>query len=171
MIYPWLNIICAMTYRDQAIGLYNQLPWPRLSKDMKRFKEFTTGNVVIMGYNTFKSMNHKQLSNRSNIVITKKDLKLLPEHNIELGYFDSVEDALLATEYPPYPMSVWIIGGSQVYQQCLPFANKLYLTIINQKFYGDRFFPEIDYKEWERESLEKVEGDEVPYQFEVWKRK
>lgn len=172
MIYPWLNIIAAMTEDNQVIGNNNELPWVRLKHDMKRFKRLTTNDVIIMGYNTFKSLLYRRLSNRSNLVLTRKSPDLLPANeNTQLSYFDSIENILLATEYPPFPISIWVIGGAQVYQQFLPLANKLYLTVIHQQFEGDCYFPAIDKAVWQIESIEKIDNDIIPYSFQVWKRK
>jgi dihydrofolate reductase len=42
----------------------------------------------------------------------------------------------------------FIIGGGSVYRQLLPFANKLYLTLVDKDFEADTFFPEIDKNQW-----------------------
>ena len=47
---------------NQAIGGDNQLLW-HLPNDLKRFKELTAGNTVIMGRKTFESIG-KPLPNR-----------------------------------------------------------------------------------------------------------
>lgn len=71
-----LKVILATT-RNLGIGKDNNLPWPRLKNDMKLFKKITCGkneNALIMGYNTFKSINEKPLSNRYNLVVTSKKI-------------------------------------------------------------------------------------------------
>ena len=39
--------------------------------DLKRFKELTTGHVVVMGSKTWNSLPRKPLPNRGNIVISR----------------------------------------------------------------------------------------------------
>ena len=63
------SIVLAMT-QSGGIGYQNRLPW-KLSQDLKRFKNITSGGVVVMGRKTFESMNCKPLPNRTNVVISK----------------------------------------------------------------------------------------------------
>ena len=65
-----INCLVAVD-RNQGIGFEGQMPWPRLSGDMKWFKECTTDNIIIMGSTTWKSLG-KPLPNRINVVISRK---------------------------------------------------------------------------------------------------
>lgn len=56
--------------RNGCIGNDNALPW-RIGSDLKRFRQLTSGSVVIMGRKTFESLNSKPLPNRINIVLTR----------------------------------------------------------------------------------------------------
>ena len=56
---------------NYGIGKNNTIPW-KLSSDLKRFKELTLNNIVIMGKNTWTSLPKKPLQNRINIVISKE---------------------------------------------------------------------------------------------------
>src|SRR5690606_15002992 len=63
-----ITIIAAKS-DNNTIGNENQLIW-HISNDLKRFKQLTSGHVVIMGRKTFESIG-KPLPNRTNIVITR----------------------------------------------------------------------------------------------------
>ena len=65
-----ISIIAAVS-KNGVIGVDNKLPW-NLPEDLKRFKELTTNNVVIMGRKTYESIG-KPLPNRINIVITRNE--------------------------------------------------------------------------------------------------
>ena len=129
-----ISLVAAMG-KNRVIGKDNSLPW-KLPEDMKRFKELTSGKTVVMGRTTFESIG-KPLPNRINIIITR-DKNYKAEGCIVVN---SVDEAL---KYAKDADEVMIIGGAQIYQQFLPIANKMYLTLIDEDFEGDAYFPEYD---------------------------
>src|SRR5699024_11418621 len=61
---------------------------------------------------------------------------------------------------------VFIIGGGHIFEQCMPYADRLYVTRIEETFQGDVFFPEIDAFEWKVTSKEKgIKDDKNPYDY------
>ena len=153
-----ISIIAALG-KNSEIGQGHQLLC-RLPDDLKRFKEITSGHAVIMGRKTFDSLPKGALPNRKNIVISRnKDLKI----EGATVYF-SLDYALMKLMDEE---EVFIIGGSQIYQQVLPIADKLYLTKIHAAFpEADVFFPEINFQEWREVSREMHLADEKhPYPF------
>ncbi|NTW33800.1 MAG: dihydrofolate reductase [Bacteroidetes bacterium] len=159
-----ISIIVAVA-NNNAIGKDNKLLC-HLSDDLKRFKLLTTGNTVIMGENTFESLPVKPLSNRTNIVISHIPGKTLNGCIV----VNSIEEALNNCDDTK---ENFIIGGSSVYNQFLPFANKLYLTKINKNFDADCFFPEIDYTQWKLISSVDFEPDEkndFSYSYLIYER-
>mgnify|MGYP000983448610 CR=1 FL=1 len=66
-----MNII-ASADNNWAIGKNNEL-LIRIPQDMKRFRQMTTGNVVVMGRKTLESFpNQAPLKDRINIVLTAR---------------------------------------------------------------------------------------------------
>lgn len=125
---------------NRELGKNNKLLW-NISPDLKRFKEITSGHPVIMGRTTYQSIG-KPLSGRTNIIISRdKSLKVsgcMVVHSI------SEAISLAATEDDK---EIFIIGGGQIYQQGIKFADKLYLTIVDDRPEADTFFPEYsDFK-------------------------
>ena len=61
---------------------------------------------------------------------------------------------------------IFIIGGAQIYKQSLHFADRLYLTLIEDEKEADAFFPEYK-KEFTKELSreEKITQDGLKY---VW---
>ncbi|MBU3928641.1 MAG: dihydrofolate reductase [Bacteroidetes bacterium] len=160
-----ISIIVAIA-ANQAIGKDNDLLW-HISADLKRFKQITEGNPVIMGKRTFYSLPRRPLPNRLNMVITD-----IPGETIDgcvMAY--SIEDAI---EKMPVDKENFIIGGGSIYAQFLPKANRLYITRVFKEFEADTFFPGIPENEWELISEEKITDDvqnDFNYSFEIYKRK
>ena len=153
--------------KNRAIGKKNALPW-YLPADLKHFKENTTGKVIVMGLNTFKSVGERPLPNRKNIVLTDDKNYVGPE-GVVLAH--SIDEVLELTKNDP---EVMISGGAMVYKQFLPLAQRLYLTFIDHDFDGDIFFPEFNMNEWKevgREDHEPDEKNKYKYSFVILERK
>ena len=142
-----IKIIVAMS-KNRVIGNNNELIW-KLSSDLKRFKELTTGHSVVMGRKTYESIG-KPLPNRRNIIITRN-----LEYSVDgCEIVSSLEEALLLTNN-----DCFIIGGGEIYNQSIKLADKIYLTMVHKEFEGDTTFPELD-KEWVKMSRKDFEADE-----------
>ena len=128
-----ISIIAAVS-NNGVIGVDNKLPWD-LPEDLKRFKELTTGNVVIMGRKTYESIG-KPLPNRINIVITRNKDFFAPDVIVT----NSLESALLKAGGDK---DIFIIGGGEIYKQSMGFADKLYITEVDMEVEGDTKFPTI----------------------------
>ena len=159
--------IIVATDKNLAIGNQNKLLfW--LPNDLKRFKELTTGNTIIMGRNTFLSLPKGALPNRRNIVLsTRKDASFPGAET-----FSSLEEAINNCSEEE---KVFIIGGASVYKQALPMADVLCITEIDAEApEADTYFPAIDPtigKEKIRESLPADEKHPCPYAFVEYVRK
>ena len=134
--------------KNRVIGNNNQLIW-KLSSDLKRFKELTTGNPIVMGRKTFESIG-KPLPNRRNIIITRNNDYIVEGCEI----VSSLEEALLLTNN-----NCFIIGGGEIYKQALDITDKIYLTLVHKDFEGDTIFPELS-KEWAKISRKDFEADD-----------
>jgi dihydrofolate reductase len=145
--------------KNRVIGKGNKLPWD-MPADMKHFRDLTRGKPVIMGRKTFESIGHP-LPNRKNIVITSDSTFQYEGCTV----VHSIEEALHSAEETEEMM---VIGGSSIYEQFLPHANRIYLTVIDQEFDGDAYFPEFDMAQWretEREEHPADEKNSYPYTF------
>ncbi|MCM3738909.1 dihydrofolate reductase [Oceanobacillus luteolus] len=154
-----ISLLVAMD-RNHVIGSQNDLPW-HLPDDLRYFKEKTTGNTMIMGRKTFDSIG-RVLPNRRNVVITRSNNPDLPDgveviHNLET--LKEWNDNNSAEEF-------FVIGGGEIFKQVLPFADRMYITWIDEEFEGDTFFPEFSLHEWELTSKTKGKKDEKnPYDY------
>lgn len=148
-----------------VIGNNNALPWKNQKGDMKFFKETTTGRTVVMGRKTFESMGKKPLPDRINIVLTR-------DFDYDAGdalVANSLEDILSITDCE----EVFVIGGCELYNMFMPYADRILETTIGGFHDGDTFSPLKSTKErqWQLVSQTYNEADEdndFPYVFGEW---
>lgn len=133
-----ISLIVAFT-KNRVIGKNNQMPW-HLPRDLAWFRQNTLNKPVIMGRKTFESIG-SPLPNRTNIVLSRNPFVY---HDVQ--WANSLQTALTLCKDA---QEVMIIGGGELFEQSLPFANKLYLTEIQATLDGDTFFPAIDTHKWE----------------------
>lgn len=129
--------------RQQVIGGDNRLPW-HYKEDLKYFKETTMGHDLLMGRQTFESIlsyQKKPLPNRHHYVLTQTK-------TYDFEMVTVLTDWKSFIKKYPKQKELFIIGGQSVYEQLLPYADRLYITHINREFEGDTHFPIIDWKQW-----------------------
>ena len=146
-----ISLIWAMT-DAHVIGIENRLPW-KLPADMHWFRQHTLGKPVIMGRSTFESFGSKPLPERNNIVVTNQANYTAPGATVAASLEAALQQADNADE-------VMIIGGSSIYQQMLPRANRLYMTIVHADINGDAWFPEFDMSQWKVVEQHDYHADE-----------
>ena len=145
-----IKIIAAMD-SNCNIGKDGKLPWqgkPEYRWDMVHFKETTRNKNVVMGYNTFLSLNSKALPNRVNYVVSKKHANLINDLNVN-KIFTSVEDLVYwyQTEYQWLKITnnedLYIIGGAKIYKEFLQagLVDEIIISIFDEKFDADISFP------------------------------
>ena len=162
-----ISIIVAIA-QNRAIGYKGDLIY-HLSADLKRFKELTTGNTVIMGRKTYESLPKGALPNRRNIVLTRQ--KDIAFQGTEV--YSSLDEAL--SHCSPQE-KVYIMGGAQVYTQALGLANELEITLVHDTpTLADTFFPDFESdRNWQLISRQNHEPDQknpLPYSFLTYIRK
>jgi len=133
-----ISIVAAMD-KNQVIGEDNKIPWT-IPNEMKKFKQLTSGNTIVMGRKTFESIG-KPLPDRNNVVLSTT---MQPTEGITVCR--SIEDIP--------KNNIFVIGGSQVYKQAIPLASKMYISYVKKKYKGDAFFPKFNKDEWHVESRE-----------------
>lgn len=159
-----VSLIVALTPQG-VIGKDNTLPW-HLPSDLKHFKMLTWGKPIIMGRKTFESIG-KPLPGRQNIVITH-------QQNFSVSGCDIVHSLDEALKQAGKAQQVFIIGGSAVFAEALPFADFLYLTLIHADIAGNIYFPAWEQDNWEQVSRENFPADDqnpYPFSFVLLKRR
>lgn len=119
--------------KNRVIGAQGQIPW-HLPEDFRWFKRATMGGVIVMGRKTYESLG-KPLPGRENVVVSRTaDIP-------GVRMVRSIEE-LLSISFGD--RDVWIIGGSDLYAQTLPFCSDLYLSMVNLAPLGDALFPSFE---------------------------
>lgn len=154
-----LSIIVAVA-ENNVIGKDNKLIW-HLPADLKRFKEITTGHTIIMGRKTFESLG-RVLPNRKHVILCNDMEMNVEDENVEV-----LEDISMLDKYIQDTEEHFIIGGATIYKLLMPKANKIYLTLIHEKFDGDVYFPEISDEEWKIvDRTAGITDEKNPYNYE-----
>jgi dihydrofolate reductase len=140
--------------KQRGIGADNDLLF-RISADLKRFRQLTTGNTIIMGRKTFESIG-RPLPERQNIVVSRS------------GYTaDGTESAASLTEaYAAAKHTAFVIGGGEIFRQALPDVTTIYATEVDESFpQATVFFPALDASWREVSREEHVADDNNPYNY------
>lgn len=155
-----ISIIAAIN-KTNSIGLNNELLY-RFKKDMSRFRELTTSNHCVMGSKTFESL-PKVLPKRTNVVLTRNHEYEVPNGVIVEYSFDKIINHYLNTG--EQTKDLFCIGGESLYEQFLPYADKVYITYIHDNKKGDTHFPYEQVKQ-QFKIIHKEEHEENGLKFE-----
>ena len=131
-----------------VIGSDGHMPW-HLPPDLAHFKATTMGHTMVMGRKTYDSIGGA-LPGRRTIVITRQQGWHAP--SVEVAH--SLSEALALAG----PTEVFIVGGSEVYRQAMPFADRMMLTEIEQAPEGDVFFPPFEPAHWHEVARQAHDG-------------
>ncbi|MGN0464777.1 MAG: dihydrofolate reductase [Lachnospiraceae bacterium] len=158
-----LALIVAFS-ENRVIGRSGKIPW-NIEGEKKRFKELTTGNIIIMGRHTYEEIGFP-LPNRETIVVSKTR-NFDQEHCITVK---SLEEALETAKLKWKNKDIFISGGEKLYKEALPLVEKMYITEIEKVIEGDAYFPIFDETMFEKEKIEYVDG-EIPYTYYTYFKK
>jgi dihydrofolate reductase len=156
---------------NNGIGFDGEL-LERIPEDMKRFRELTQYNIVVMGRKTWDSLPLRPLSGRLNIVLTNQlnsdsGCDLVNGECIKTGLLNIISQLQESGE-----RDYFIIGGGSIYEQLLPYCDTIYMTRIDVAHKNvDTYFPHLDLTEWSLvEWSDWREYNGIPYRFLTYKR-
>lgn len=145
---------------NRVIGNKGCIPW-KIKGEQKRFRELTTGNVVIMGRRSYEEIG-RPLPNRTTIVVSNTK-----NYNGENCFTaKSLDEAIKMAG----DRDIFISGGARLYEEALPIVEKMYITEIDCDIEGDTFFPTFDKEQFIKEIDEVVDG-EIPYTYVTYTKK
>ncbi len=161
-----VKLIVAVSSHTGAIGKDNDLMW-NLPSDMKHFKDTTRGIPVLTGRKNYESIppKYRPLPGRANIVITRDPSYQAPGATVCV----SIKEALTQAKALKND-SCFVIGGGQIYKQCLAqgLIDELYITWVNASLDGDAYFEGFEPSLWEGKEMMRQEQDpKHEYSFRV----
>ncbi|MCI6276428.1 MAG: dihydrofolate reductase [Clostridium sp.] len=146
--------------KNNVIGNKGRIPW-NIKGELRRYKELTTGNVVIMGRRSYEEIG-KPLPNRMNIVLSTT--KTYEGKN--LITVRSLKEALdIAGD-----RDVYISGGEKIFEEAIHIVDKMYITLVDKVIEGDTYFPDFNEEDFIKQIDEHFHGD-IPYTYMTYTRK
>ena len=164
-------VLIAAVADNGVIGADNAIPW-RLKTDMQRFKALTMGKPVVMGRKTFLSL-RRPLPGRTNIVMTRDADFRSPGAVVTT----SLEHALAVAKGDAlrrFVTEIAVIGGAEIYAQCMGLADRLEITEVHAAPRGDTRFAPIDKAAWDEAArTENAAGpdDSAAFSFVTYARR
>ncbi|KAG7191456.1 dihydrofolate reductase [Scheffersomyces spartinae] len=196
---PPIVIIVAALLPELGIGYQGKLPW-RLSKEIKYFRDVTTGNkrnAVVMGRNTWNSIPNKfrPLKGRLNVVLSRTfQNELVTPELYHANSFDSAID-WISKDKAHEIERIFVIGGGELYNTVINDSRTLHLLIteiknnLGEEVPMDTFlkFPiyqqhqQLEWKKMDEDKLKKFVGEDIEisqnniegdytYDFTLWER-
>ena len=156
-----ISIIAAIG-KNGEIGKNNELIW-HIKEDLQNFKNLTMNKYIVMGANTYASL-PKRLEGRKYIVLSNH-LKEIENGLLFKNFDDLIEFINKQNE------EIMIIGGSSIYKSFIPYADKIYLTEIDDTSEADAYFPDFDKSKYRYSVLKENCDKELKYKFVIYEKK
>lgn len=155
-----ISIIAAIGENNE-LGKNNGLIW-NIPKDLKFFREKTSGSPIVMGRNTFNSL-PKILPGRLHIVLSDND-DFNKEVNDNVIVVHDKDKLFELCNNMGADKEVFVVGGASIYRMFIDIADKLYITHIEESdSSADVYFPEIESKKWSRRVLANDEDNNIKF--------
>ncbi len=154
-------ILIAAMAANRVIGSSNTIPWD-IPGEQARFKEVTMGYPLIMGRKTWQSIG-RPLPGRRNIVVTR-------ERTYQAAGGEVVHSLDQGIKACPGEKKIFIIGGEQLFKLGLALADTLLLTVLEQTYEGDAFFPTFSCPPFELVQTETISRP-VAYSIQTFRRR
>lgn len=154
-----ISLIVAYS-KNHVIGFNGKIPW-KIKGEQSRFRDLTTGNIVVMGRKTFEEIG-KPLPNRLTIVIS--NTKNFNFENCKTAH--SLAEAIKMAGNK----DIFISGGQKLYEEALPLVKKMYITEVELDCPGDVFFPIFDDSLFSKEIDARYDG-KIPFTYVTYTRK
>ena len=129
--------------------------------------EQTAGGVMIEGPACYAELG-RALPGRGTVVVSRDSTKSFPGAEQATSLAEAI---IIAERMDDWAGPIWITGGERIYAEGLPLCDRLYITLIDWDFEGDRFFPSDWHETFPKLiSSRKSQLDGLSYRFEIWER-
>lgn len=156
-MYRMIRFIAAID-TVRGIGTGTSIPWS-IPTDSKYYKKKVSSGKILMGYGTYET-HTGLLHSRPEYVATTKTEPLREGFKPVADPVKFIQDS----------SNVWVLGGQQLFETLLPYADELYITQVDGIFECSRYFPGFE-KDFVMTAKSKIkEENGIRFQFQVWKR-
>jgi dihydrofolate reductase len=139
-----ITLIAAVNHNN-LLGKDNSMPW-HVAEDLAHFKAKTLHKAVLMGRKTFDSL-PKVLPDRTIYVLSSQaSLDKMADNVILIHQIEPI-----LAKYQHSSEELMVAGGASIYQQALPYCQKIILSLIDDYQHGDVYFPEFSKDEFKLE--------------------
>ena len=109
----------------------------KIPADLKNFRRLTLGHTIIFGRKTLETFPDAQpLDGRRNIVLSRTREKISGAEVV--AGVEDLFDVLNVTE------KNFVIGGAEIFNELIPYAAEIFLTVVDAEVQADTFFPRVD---------------------------
>src|SRR5262245_21888231 len=157
-------VVVAAVAENGVIGQGGRLPW-RLKSEMQRFRALTWGKPVVVGRKTYLSFTKQPLPGRTNIVVSRDPNFAVAGALVTSSLVNALE-AARGDALRRGANAIAVIGGADLYAQCMALADRLVITQVHLRPSGDTKFPDIDQATWRAARQTEHQagpGDEASY--------
>jgi dihydrofolate reductase len=132
-------IIIAAVSVDGVIGIDDQIPW-RIPEDFRHFRETTMGHMLLVGYNTYKTLPPKAFEGREYMVLNSSaPIEFRPE-TYQFRHLDTILGTLNSSNNDVD--KVFVAGGAMVYDTLIDYCDECIITWVNINLpNGNKRFP------------------------------
>ncbi len=142
--------LVACVDKNFGLGYKNNLLF-KIPADLKNFRVLTLNHTIIFGRKTLETFpNQQPLDGRRNIILSRS-LKSLAGFEV-VGSVEELFNVLDAAE------ENFVIGGAEVFNELIPYAAEIFLTVVDAEAQADVFFPNVD--EFTLQAAQIVDGYE-----------
>ena len=145
---------------DNIIGNKGKIPWD-IKGEKNRFRELTTGNVVVMGRKSFEEIGRPLPDRTIYVISSTKKFEMDGVHTVT-----SLKEAMDKAG----DRDIFISGGERLYKEAIDIVEKMYITEIDLDVEGDTRFPEFDERKFIKTTDKVIDGD-IPYRYVTYTRK
>ncbi len=181
-----LELIVACS-ENRIIGRAGRLPFD-IPEDKKWFHDQTANQTVVLGRICYETWPRVTLDGRQPVVISSQpdhirtiatrkaepalsagsERRETPASPTDPKVAATVADALAIAQQ--LPGRIMICGGQRIYEETLPIADRILLTLVHAPVEGDTWFPEWRHLAW-RETWKRESADaNFRYTFSILER-
>lgn len=167
-----LNIIVALD-KNGGYAKENKIPW-HFKSDFKHFQNMTKGHICVMGRTTYEDMAEMMKARGKDIkdgILPDRVSYMLSSVRKKAKGVKVVKTLQEVIDANP-DKQIWVLGGERLFKQGLDLGATAYVTVIDNDYQCDKFFPvEILEEKYNIVDGRREEENDVKLMFMKYERK